>query len=453
MGGEEMKKITYAFMILVFLTMPVLTGANAAGEAALEELYNKVEKVESALMEKEFVHDALLIQRWDYDGAGGFLGGLFSGGAKKKLEVRIANSNTGMESDEASIRDLRGRIEKQIYEIAASYQSAGDFRAAIKWYLRLGQRNDEIKFRIATCHKSLGEYGDAVKWLMDMNRTDEILLEISDCYRLWGRNADEIRTLFDIVEPFGNSATEYRALQRLTQVDYSEKLTDFPGFNIRIYSAFMFRAFAMQSSSWNETGAAYREAVKYYSLHNGIDDEVIASRRIISDYRYEYDNQIRILDEQQRRATERYMDMLHEAERTLARARREYDDTLERGRREYEQKIRELRDKVRHWTNEVTRLKSAGSPQPEIDSAMKWSEQYRRELQRLDTSRAREEFIRDYAADAHRRFQRARNDYDRILRDRERIIEDMIRPYRDNVERARRAMGMVERMHSEVYGG
>lgn len=436
---------TFLALTFLFISQPATADL---GESDLEVLIGKLRQAEEALLGQELFHDPLLVQRAEFDGAGGW----FSGSKKKKLDEKIASSEAQMASGAREMKELKARIQGKIFEIARNYEGAGEFRKAISWYLRLDRLDDKVRARLASCHKELGEYGKAIGWLVEMSASDENNLEISDCYRLWGHDRDEVTYLFKVVSDFRNTAIENRALDRLVEIDYQALLTDFPDFNLRVYGVFMGKTLRIYPNSPSEGGEAYRSAVKFYALHLNISDEAKASRLIADDYKREYDRACDILETQRQRANEHYLDMLRRAEREYEDARRNYDHETERARREYDQKLRETQQRIREWEKKVKDLTAAGAPQAEIDSAKNWVRHYRTEFERLNSPYGRDRFIHEATDQARRRMENARDKHERILRDRERIVEDYIRPYRAEVERTRELARQVARIHEAVFG-
>lgn len=441
------RAVLTAFLALALCAISQPASADS-GESDLEALISRLRQTEESLLGQELTHDPLLVQRAEFDGVGGW----FSGSKKKKLEEKIASSETQMTNAAREMADLRKRIQGKIFEIAGNYESSGDFRKAISWYLRLERLDDRVRARLASCHKQLGEYGKAIGWLVEMGSSDENNLEISDCYRLWGHDRDEVTYLFKVVSDFRNSAIENKALDRLVEIDYQSLLTDFPDFNLRIYSVFMTKTLMLYSNSPSEGGEAYRSAVKFYALYQNISDESRASKLIVDDYRREYDRACEILETQRQRANEHYLDMLRRAERDYEEARREYDRETDRARREYEHKLRETQQRIREWETKVKDLTAANAAQAEIDSAKNWVRHYRTEFERLNSPHGRDRYIREATDQARRNVEQARDRHEQILRDRERIVEDYIRPYKAEVERTKDLARLVTRIHESVYG-
>jgi tetratricopeptide (TPR) repeat protein len=446
-----MKYTLITLLFAILLGLPFICQASSL-ESELKDIQNNLLKQQDTLLSHELTLDSTLIQRMKYDG----MGGIFSGSAKKKLERRMAESEADITRSLGEVKELEKRVQTKIQEIGDYYKSSGDYEAAIKWYLRLLNRDDKVKFKISRCYKSLENYSKAVEWLKAMAVNDTISFEISDCYRLDQNYINEITWLFKTIEPYGFSAVENKALNRLESHEYAQKLDHFPKYFLRIHKTFMTMTFKAFSESITKVDDPYLKAVEYFARHYGLTDNASASSRIVDLYRQKFEKAQADFNYQTKQADEYYLSKLREAERRMDQARRYYDDQLNDARRRYDMELKDLQDKIRHWRKKVKELEAQTTPAPatpqEINSAKRWVEHYKREYDNLNSTWGRDRFIENYTDDAKRRMERARREYEEIIRNRTNIIEEYLKPYKAQLSEAREEYKRMDSIHSHVFG-
>jgi chromosome segregation ATPase len=214
-----------------------------------------------------------------------------------------------------------------------------------------------------------------------------------------------------------------------------------------------FKAF---SESITKVDDPYLKAVEYFARHYGLTDNASASSRIVDLYRQKFEKAQADFNYQTKQADEYYLSKLREAERRMDQARRYYDDQLNDARRRYDMELKDLQDKIRHWRKKVKELEAQTTPAPatpqEINSAKRWVEHYKREYDNLNSTWGRDRFIENYTDDAKRRMERARREYEEIIRNRTNIIEEYLKPYKAQLSEAREEYKRMDSIHSHVFG-
>ncbi len=437
--------------IIIVLTIVVFSGLLTASQGEISNLIKKLDQLDSSLYDVEFKLDGLYKERMEYDGAGGWFNGVFHKKAKKKLEKKITEAETGVSSTYGEMQQIRNTIQKKIYEVAFEYEKSGDFKSAIEWYLKLGQITNNVKFRIGSCYKKAKDYSKALKWFFELPRDDNNLFEIADCYELWNKPKDSFQWYMDVLKQFNNTDIELKALNKLETMEYPGKASDYPQYKRFISDVYVLKAFMNFQPNMALAKEDFLKASRYLKEYSNLKSDRDAGESIVMRYRQKWEEAMQILEEQRYHAEDHYQNLLNDAQRKYDHACRQYDHKLREAENSYRRKLEELKRQHMEYRKKAEKYKQEGRTPEEIASAVKWAEHYKREHRNLQQPYAHERYVQDAVRYEREERERANEKYQRIVRTRRQIIDDYLRPYRNRVSDSNKRFKTIEMLYQQAF--
>lgn len=438
------KKVFFAGIFSAGLILAPLTGF-AADEKDIADLEKQLIQKETQLLEPELRLDQLQKDRSKYDGASGW----FQGKKKKALDAEIAKMDTQASQIYREMKSVSTQIQKMVFDVAYTFEKNGQFAKAIEYYLKVDNRNDNVRSRIASCFKAMQDYQQAIKWLLEMSRTDDNLLEVVDCYKLDGRMKESVYWLFEILEPFSSNSAELTALDLIEEFSYPSKKNDYPDFARRLSDVYLVKCTMAYQSNFVQATKDYKKAVELLSEDMG-ETPAKVSFSILDRHQNEHRAALEILDRQKEAAERNFEDKvrrargeIEEAERRLRRAQRDAET-------DYTNRLENARRTVMRAEAKLAEVKANTVATPEeIKRAQNRLQQAQRDLRYTQDNR--EAIIRDFIKPYRRDVKEARNAYDNLLDRRVEIIEDYIAPYKRKVSEAKKAYERIRSLHEANF--
>ncbi|MCK5687526.1 hypothetical protein KAJ27_25555 [bacterium] len=437
--------------VFIILTIVVFSGLLTASQGEIANLIKKLDQLDSSLYDVEFKLDGLYKERMEYDGAGGWFNGIFHKKAKKKLEKKMKEAETGVSSTYGEMQQIRKTIQKKIYAVAFEYEKSGDYQSAIEWYLKLAQITNNVKFRIGSCYKKAKDYSKALKWFFELPRDDNNLYEIADCYELWNKPKDAFQWYMDVLKQFNNTDIELRALNKLETMEYPGKAADYPQYKRFVSDTYVLKAFMNFQPNMALAKQDFLKASKYFKEYSNLKSDRVAGESIVMRYRHKWEEAMQILEEQRYHAEDYYQNKLDHAQREYDYACQEYDDGLRQAENDYHYELQELKRQHNYYRQEAEQYKKEGRTPEEIASAVKWAEHYKREHRNLQQPYAHERFVQDSVSYEREERESANAEYQRIVRNRRQIIDDYLRPYRSRVNESNKRFKTIEMLYQQAF--
>lgn len=441
--------ITNKTLIACFCMTLFFSIASTLSASSIAELENIFIEKDSQLINYELKLDTLYEEQHQFDGFAGFFRRIFRRRQKRDLDNEINQTRVDLEKQYTKLKSIQNQIQQKIFDVALSYENNGQYKKAIKYYLKVQNINDKVKLRIATCYKALQKYDIAISWLMRMRRDDNIRLKIANCHKLAGNMRQAIHWLFEILERFNGNSAEEEALVLIESYDYPQKNQHYPRFYNRLADIYINRADHFYSSNFSKASGSYLKAVNILADYQNKDPRMV-SFEILSDYQSKYHRALEILDRQRRAAEQNFEDRVRRARNEVDDAQRAYRRAQHDAERHYDNRYVSAEAQLRRHENRLRDLKSSSNPsQIEIDRLTNLVNDAQRDLDYVRRNRAT--IIRSYLSSYQHRLDRARNSYDNLLANRTSIIEQAIAPYKHTAERYRRQVDRIKTLHDANF--
>ena len=438
-------KNTNIIKTALVLTLAASTCGFAANESDIESLERQLINVENELFTPELRIDDLQKERSQYDGISGW----FKGSKKKALDAEIEKQEAEVTRLSGDMNKLSTQIQSMVFEVAKTFEAKGNYDKAIEYYLKVTNRNDTVIARIAACYKAKKDYQQAIKWLLDMTRSDANLLEVVDCYHLDNCPKQAIYWLFEILEPFQNNAAEKTALKLIEDYKYSDLLSDYPDFYVRLSDIYIQKAFANYKNNTTAANADYKKAV---DLRCKESNEVAStvSMKIVNAYQSKYSEALEILNRQKEAAERNYQDKLRNAENEIDEAEHRLKRAIGESERHYMDMVRNADMALKRAEENLRRVESnPQATQQQKDSARRSVDHARREVDRVRHEKPR--IIHDYLRPYENRVRDAKDERDKLVRDRSSIIEKYIAPYKKAASDAKNLASIIKNLHNANF--
>lgn len=427
------------------LTLAASTCGFAANESDIENLEKKLIFIENQMFTPELRLDDLQKERSQYDGISGW----FKGSKKKALDAEIEKQESEVNKLSTDMNKISTEIQSMVFEVAKTFEAKGNYDKAIEYYLKVTNRNDTVRARIAACYKSKKDYQQAIKWLLDMTRSDANLLEVVDCYHLDNCPKQAIHWLFEILESFQNNGAEKTALKLIEEYKYSNLLSDYPDYYVRLSDIYIQKAFANYKTNTNTANADYKKAVELRCQENNEAASTV-SMKIVNAYQSKYSEALEILNRQTEAAERNYQDKLRNAENEIDEAERRLRRAIGDSERHYMDMVRNADMALKRAEDHLRRVESDPQATPQQkDSARRSVENARREIDRVRREKPR--IIHDYLRPYENRVRDAKDERDKLVRDRNTIIEKYIAPYKKAASDAKNLTSIIKSLHNANF--
>jgi tetratricopeptide (TPR) repeat protein len=425
------------------------TGTISADTGNINKLESELVEHEKALLDAELKADSAIVDGWEFRGIIGWIKGWFRRSEKKALDKLFEETDGIIRQEYNAVKQLESGIQQEVFNVAVNLEKNGEYRKAIEYYLKVSHKDDKVLVRIGFCHQKLGEFEEAVKWYLKMTPTDANFLHIVDCYQEFQRPQEALNWLFRILEPYHKNEAELKALVLVEEIEYPEKLKDFPTFFNRLSEIYIRKSLLYFKGEFQTAVADYRKAISL-RVNAGHGMEVEVSQSIVRFFAEMVEQARLTLNEKREEAYEHYQHLLNKAEQEQRDANYRYHQALEKAERDYRWAIDRARRELSEAELALSKLKAAPETTPQTLSQAQARFDYAgrklRELRNNKTS-----FIENEVWSERRQVEQANAEYNRLVRDRERIIDNYIAPYQRKLEKARDEHNMTQRLHNECF--